>query len=239
MAFVLDACYVTPYNNSIRAGVAELADAADLKSAGAILVGSSPTPGTIKNKMMPWLVILLGYLLGAIPAGYLAGHMVRHVDIRQVGDLNMGAANAYRQLGPKTGVIVGLVDAGKGALAVLIAQAWNMPFYTILLVGTAAVIGHNWPLFIGFRGGRGVSTTIGVFLVVLTKPMLLVAGPAILALLIKRNVTLACAILFISLPLVCWWLGSSALMVSYSIALPGLIGITTFIRTRRRVPRHA
>ncbi|MEE9366608.1 MAG: glycerol-3-phosphate acyltransferase [Dehalococcoidales bacterium] len=59
--------------------------------------------------MMPWLVILLGYLLGAIPTACLTGYMVRHVDICQVGDRNMGAANAYRHLGPKTGIIVGLV----------------------------------------------------------------------------------------------------------------------------------
>ncbi len=189
--------------------------------------------------MMPWLIISLGYLLGAIPTGYLAGRMVKNVDIRQVGDLNMGAANVYRQLGPKTGIIVGLVDAGKGALAVLIAQAVSLPMPVILVTGVATVIGHNWPVFIGFRGGRGVSTTIGIFLVVLTKPMLILGGPAILVLLLKRNVTLACAVLFIPLSLVCWWFGNPALLVSYSIALPGLIGFTHFIRTRRRVPRHA
>jgi glycerol-3-phosphate acyltransferase PlsY len=164
--------------------------------------------------------------------------MARHVDIRQVGDLNMGAANAYRNLGPRTGIIVGLADASKGAIAVLIAQASNMPTFVILIAGAAAVIGHNWPLFIGFRGGRGVSTTIGVFLVVLTKPILIVAGPAILALLIRKNVTLACAILFISLPLVCWWLGTPPMLITYSITLPVLIGFTHFIRARRRVPRH-
>ena len=86
-----------------------MADAADLKSAGAILVGSSPTLGTIKGVNYALLVISLGYLLGAIPTAYLAGHMVKNVDIRQVGDQNMGAANAYRQLGAKTGITVGLV----------------------------------------------------------------------------------------------------------------------------------
>jgi glycerol-3-phosphate acyltransferase PlsY len=197
-----------------------------------------PPPAPVE-KMMPWLVILLGYLLGAIPTAYLAGHMIKHIDIRHVGDLNAGAANAYHHLGPKTGIIVGLVDAAKGALAVLIAQAWNMPAFVVLATGAAAVIGHNWPAFTGFRGGRGVSTTIGVFLVVITKPMLIVGGPAILALLIRKNVTLACAILFISLPLACWWLGNPPSIISYSIALPGLIGFTHLIRTRRRVPRHA
>ena len=187
---------------------------------------------------MPWLIILLGYFLGAIPTAYVAGYMLRNVDIRQIGDQNAGAANAYRQLGPKTGIAVGLVDAGKGALAVLIAQSANIPLSAILATGAAAVIGHNWPLFIGFRGGRGVSTTIGVFLAVITKPMLIVAGPAILTLLIKRNVTLACAILFTPLPLACWWLGIPAALVSYSIALPCLIGFTHFLRTRQHVPRR-
>jgi len=184
---------------------------------------------------MPWLVISLGYLLGAIPTAYLTGHMLKHVDIRQVGDENMGAANAYRQFGAKAGIIVGLVDTGKGALAVLIAQAASLPQIVVLLTGMAAVIGHNLPVFVGFRGGRGVNTTIGVFLVVLTAPVLIVGGPAFIALLLKRKVTLACAVLFIPLPLVCWWLGVPGLLVSYSIALPGLVGFTHYIRTRRRV----
>ena len=188
---------------------------------------------------MPWIFISLGYLLGAIPTAYLAGRLVRNVDIRRVGDQNMGAANAYRQLGPKTGIIVGLIDAGKGALAASIAQAASLPLTAVLATGLAAVIGHNWPLFVGFRGGRGVNTTIGVFLVVLTKPMLILGGPAILALLVRRNVTLACAILFIPLSPVCWWLGNPVLLVSYSIALPVLIGFTHFVRTRRQVPREA
>ncbi len=188
---------------------------------------------------MPWLIILLGYFLGSIPTAYIAGHIMRGIDIRQVGDTNMGAANAYRHIGPKTGVAVGLFDAGKGALAVLIAQAADLPQAVVLVTGAAAVIGHNWPIFIGFRGGRGVCTTIGVLLTVITQPMLIVAVPATLVLLIKKNVTLACAILFIPLSLVCWWAGSAGLLVTYSIALPGLVGFTHFLRARRQVTRQA
>jgi len=188
---------------------------------------------------MPWLIIILGYFLGSIPTAYVAGHILKGVDIRQVGDKNMGAANAFRQLNPKAGVAVGLVDVGKGALAILIAQAANMPQIALLFTGAAAVIGHNWPIFIGFRGGRGVNTTIGVLLTVITQPMLIVAGPSILALLIKRNVTLACAFIFVPLPLVCWWLGIPGSLVTYSIALPGLVGFTHFLRMRRQVMRQA
>jgi glycerol-3-phosphate acyltransferase PlsY len=182
--------------------------------------------------------MLLGYFLGSIPTAYIAGHILKAIDIRQLGDTNMGAANVFRQLSPKAGIVVGLVDAGKGSLAILIAQAANIPQVSILFTGVAAIVGHNWPIFISFRGGRGVSTTIGVLITVITQPMLIVGGPAVLALLIKRNVTLACTLLFIPLPLVCWWLGTPGIMVTYSIALPGLVGFTHFLRTRRKVMRQ-
>jgi len=188
---------------------------------------------------MPWLIIILGYFLGSVPTAYITGRILKGVDIRQIGDENMGAANAFHQLGPKVGVAVGLVDAGKGALAVLIAQAANIPQVAVLFAGLAAVIGHNWPVFIGFRGGRGESTTIGVLLTVITQPMLIVAGPAVLALLIRRNIILASAFLFIPLPLICWWLGVPAVLVVYSVTLPCLVGFTHFLRMRRRVMRQA
>ena len=188
---------------------------------------------------MPWLIVLLGYLLGSIPTAYIAGRLIKGEDIRQLGDGNMGANNAFRQLGRKAGVVIGILDAGKGMLAILIAQAVSLPQVAILWTGAAAVIGHNWPIFIGFRGGRGESTTIGILLTVVTQPMLIVAGPAILALFIKRNVTLTSAILFVPLPLVCWWLGFSGVHIGYSIALPCLVSFTHFLRTRRAVIRHA
>ncbi len=184
---------------------------------------------------MSWLIVVLGYFLGSIPTAYIAGHVLKGVDIRQVGDENMGAANAFHQLGAKVGVAVGIVDAGKGALAILIALAANLPQTAVLLTGAAVVVGHNWPIFIGFRGGRGESTTIGVLLTTVTQPMLILAGPALLALFIFRNVILASCVLFIPLPLVCWWLGVPGMLTAYGIALPCLIGATTFIRTRRVV----
>lgn len=188
---------------------------------------------------MPWLIVVLGYFLGSLPAAYIAGRIFSGVDIRQVGDENMGAANVFRQISPGVGVAVGIIDAGKGALAVLIAQAASLPQVVVLGAGAAAVIGHNWPVFIGFRGGRGVSTTIGVLLAVITQPMLIVAGPALLALFIKRNVTLACAVLFIPLSLVCWWVERSGWLVGYSLALPCLVGFTHYLRARRSIMRHA
>ncbi len=188
---------------------------------------------------MPWLMILLGYLLGSIPTAYIAGHLLKGQDIRQMGDGNVGAQNAFHQLGHKTGITIGLLDAGKGALAILVAQAVHLPQLAVLTTGVAAVTGHNWPIFLGFRGGRGESTTIGVLLMIVTQPMLIMAGPTILALLITRNVTLASAVLFVPLSLVCWWRGVPGTYLAYSIALPCLVGFTHFLRTRRVLTRTA
>ncbi len=182
---------------------------------------------------MPWLIVALGYLLGSIPTAYIAGRILKGVDIRQIGDGNMGAANSFRQLGAKAGVAVGIADAAKGALAVLIAQAASLPLVVVLLTGTAVVVGHNWPVFLGFRGGRGESTTIGVLLVTITQPILILAAPAIAAHFILRDTTKAAAFLFVPLPLVCWLTGLSGALIAYSIALPCLVGFTHFLRTRR------
>jgi len=184
---------------------------------------------------MPWLIVILGYLLGSIPTAHIMGRIFKKVDIRQIGDGNMGAANAFRQLGAKVGVAVGVIDAGKGALAILIAQLVNLPQITVLLAGAAAVIGHNWPVFLRFRGGRGEATTIGVLLATITQPMLILATPSILTLFISRNVIIASAVLFVPLPLVCWWLGVPGVLIAYGITLPCLVGFTHFLRIRQPV----
>ena len=198
-------------------------------------MGSSPAPGTNLRINMPWLIALLAYFLGSIPTAYIAGRLLKGRDIRQMGDGNVGAANAFRQLGAKVGVAVGLVDIGKGALAIVIAQVANINQLAVLFAGVAAVAGHNWSVFIGFRGGRGESTTIGVMLTLITQPMLIVGGVATVVLFITRNVILASTFLFIPLPLVCWWLGVPGLLVAYGIALPCLVGFSHFIRTRQVV----
>ena len=181
---------------------------------------------------MAWLIIITGYILGSFPTAYLAARFLRARDIRQMGDENAGAANAFRELGPAVGVMVGVIDAAKGAVAVVIAQVSGMPQVVVLCVGAVAVCGHNWPVFLGFRGGRGVSTTIGVLYVVVTVPMLVLTLPTILVLVLKRNVTPAMAFLFIALPLVDLLFKIPALLILYGIALPALVGITHFFRVR-------
>jgi glycerol-3-phosphate acyltransferase PlsY len=186
-----------------------------------------------------WLIILIGYLLGAVPTAYIAGRILSGRDIRRMGDENAGAANAYRELGSKAGVLVGVIDAAKGALAVLIAQSSHMSQTAVMVTGGAAVIGHNWPVFLGFRGGRGVSTAIGILFVLVTLPMLIMTLPTLLILIIKKSVTPSMAFLFIVLPFVDWWLKVPPALIAYGVALPALVGITTFFRTRPRTVPEA
>jgi len=189
--------------------------------------------------VMSWLVVLVGYFLGSIPTAFIAGQLIKGRDIRHLGDGNVGAQNAFRELGSRVGIGVFLIDAGKGALAVVIAQAAQVPLLDVLLAGVAVVAGHNWPVFIGFRGGRGEATSIGVLLVLVTRPILILAGPTLLTLFLRRNVIWASVVLFVPLSLVCWLAGFSGILIAYSITLPCLVGLTHFLRTRQPLMRRA
>jgi glycerol-3-phosphate acyltransferase PlsY len=188
---------------------------------------------------MTWLAIALGYLLGSIPTAYLAGRLKRVRDIREIGDGNMGAQNAFRQLGPAIGIVTGLLDAGKGILAISIAQGAGLPQLAVFFTGGATVIGHNWPLFLGFRGGRGEATTIGILYVMITVPAVIVTGPALLTLFLTRNVTLSSAVAFVPLPFVCWWLHVPGVVITYSLFLLLLVAFTHLLRIRRPAIRQA
>ena len=221
---------------TLPAGVAELADAADLKSAGAILEGSSPSPGTIKRRPVAFMLVA-AYFIGSFPTAYLLVLALRRQDIRSLGDGNMGAQNTFRQVSPAAGLTVALVDCLKGALVILIAREWGMGQTVIMLSGLAAVDGHNWPWFLGFRGGRGEATTVGVLLALAPLPMTLALMLGTLTLLITRSVSRASVPLFISMPLVCWYFGVEGWIIAYSMALPCLAGLTSYWRTKR--PRLA
>ena len=116
-------------------------------------------------------VIILGYLIGAIPFGVIAGRVTRGIDVRDYGSGSMGMTNVLRTAGKKAGAFVFAADLVKGAAAVglawaIFASTPDMFAWGLMAGGVAAVIGHNWPVYIGFRGGRGVSTSFGALLVI-------------------------------------------------------------------------
>ena len=123
-----------------------------------------------------WLVA--SYLLGAIPTSYLAGKWVRGIDLREHGSRNLGATNLYRILGWRFAVPVGFFDVAKGAVPVLLfgPRVPGVPYFPIWC-GVAAVIGHVFSVFVGFKGGKGVATAAGMVLALapLAFPVVLVA----------------------------------------------------------------
>ncbi|HWR65291.1 MAG TPA: glycerol-3-phosphate acyltransferase [Bellilinea sp.] len=114
---------------------------------------------------MPIVVLLAAYLLGSIPTAVIVVRRLGGVDIRILGDGNMGAHNTKAQFGWSTGILVALIDFAKGALAVWIARVSGLDLGWQLLALAFAVVGHDFPVFAHFRGGQGLATTLGGLLV--------------------------------------------------------------------------
>ena len=106
----------------------------------------------------------IGYLLGSIPAGLWVGRLARGIDVREFGSGRTGFTNVLRTVGLRWGVVVLVADLAKGAVPVIIARVLSDEPYVYTVAGLAAAVGHDWPLFAGFRGGRGVAASFGAAL---------------------------------------------------------------------------
>jgi glycerol-3-phosphate acyltransferase PlsY len=182
------------------------------------------------------IAIITGYILGSIPSAYLSGRLKKGIDIREVGSKNMGALNVYYEVGRAEAVLVSLVDLGKGIGAILLVR-WLSGTHLIApfdfltgIAGIAAVIGHIFPVFLKFRGGKGGATTIGIliFLMPWAVPFLFIVFAV--ALLITRNVTFSYSPLLIVFPFVAGFIyvdryGEPLALVFYSIGLGIFLGL--------------
>jgi glycerol-3-phosphate acyltransferase PlsY len=138
------------------------------------------------------LSVVIAYLLGSVSFSYLAGRLIAGIDIREHGSGNAGATNTLRVLGPKVAAFVLLADLLKGVISVLLAE-WLTGGQEAAAVcaGIAAIAGHNWPVYFGFRGGKGIATTIGVSFTLVPLVALSAGIVALLLLLALRIVSLA------------------------------------------------
>ena len=179
------------------------------------------------------IAIVIGYLLGSFPSAYLAGRLRKGIDIRDVGSKNMGAMNVFYQVGPMEAVLVTLADLGKGIGAILLVR-WLLGIseFELLtgLTGAAAILGHIFPVFLKFRGGKGAATAIGIliFLMPWAVPFLFIVFAV--ALLITRNPTFSYSLLLIVFPFVAGFIyvdryGQPLALVFYSIGLGIFLGI--------------
>jgi len=146
------------------------------------------------------LCIVIGYFLGTIPTGYLVAKL-RGVDIQQVGSGNIGATNVLRSLGTLPAIIVVILDPLKGAVAALIPTLIGTDTWTIVLSGLAAVLGNNFNVLLRLRGGKGIATSIGVYLVVDPFTALLCLLLGVATILVSRMVSLGSLVGMFSLPL--------------------------------------
>jgi acyl phosphate:glycerol-3-phosphate acyltransferase len=161
------------------------------------------------------VVVILSYLAGSIPNSIIVSKLVKGIDIREHGSGNAGGTNVFRILGWKWGVLVILLDALKGALAViLIARLYldSFPFANVtpfddftlvqIICGVAAVIGHIWTVFAGFRGGKGIATALGFLITLITVDMLLALVVFTLTVYISRYISLGSIFAALSVPLI-------------------------------------
>jgi acyl phosphate:glycerol-3-phosphate acyltransferase len=196
--------------------------------------------------------IVISYLIGSIPTAYLVGRGFKGVDIRQIGSHNMGAMNTFYTIGFWPGMLVLASDVGKGMIALLLTfllASYVIPIPANLIIpiemvsGVAVIAGHNFPLFLKFKGGKGGATAIGVlafivpwvnWITVGTSKIPIPAGDLIylasflLLLLITRWATFAYGVSFIAFPLVAWFGMHDQGLTIYSVCI-ALVPILMYI----------
>ena len=176
--------------------------------------------------------IIISYLVGSIPVAYIFGRLLKGIDIRKYGSGNVGATNALRVLGKGPGIAVLLLDVLKGLIVVtlvgnfVITRVANVSEEQLrIALGIFAIIGHNWTVFLGFKGGKGIATTLGVLVGLacvfrgLTVIILLVVAAWFLIFLLFRIVSLASILAGVSLPLLMLLFNRSTTLFFTSIVL--------------------
>lgn len=175
----------------------------------------------------------IGYLIGSVPVGVIVGRLVAGVDLRRHGSRRTGATNALRTLGARWAVVVFAFDVAKGLVAVVLARSLydagppGSPDWVAAAAGVAAIVGHNWSVFIGFGGGRGVATAAGGLLAI--SPLTLAIAVPVVAVLVWRtryvslgSLTAAALSVAVTAVLAATGQGSSA-AVGYALAAGALI----------------
>jgi acyl phosphate:glycerol-3-phosphate acyltransferase len=169
------------------------------------------------------IIPIVAYLLGSIPFGYLIVRGKSGADIRETGSGGTGATNVSRRAGKAAGVLTLLLDAAKGCVAVLIAKAFGGGDWVIAVAAIAALVGHIFPVWLGFRGGKGVATGVGIFLV-LAPIALLCAGVVFVAIVVlTRYVSLGSITAAVLIPVLVWLLSDSQSLLIAAVVGAALI----------------
>ena len=187
------------------------------------------------SQILAFPFLIVGYLIGTVPTGWLVAR-ARGVDIQRVGSGNIGATNVLRALGVGPAVIVALADPVKGALATLLPLALGMDQWTVAATGLATVLGNNFNVFLRMRGGKGVATSLGVFLVVNPVVALVAAALGIFTIALGRLVSLGSMVGMVAAPL---FLLASGVFPPSDLALATMLTLLALYRHRENLRRLA
>ncbi len=182
---------------------------------------------------MTWIGLgLLSYAIGSLPTAYLFTRYILGQDIRQMGDFNSGAANVFRNVGAKAGVAVGSIDIIKGGLVILLAMVLVDDTGMEMMAGAAALAGHNFPVHLKFRGGRGAATAVGVLIASVPIIGLPIGALCLVVLYFTRKAIYPLAIFLVAIPVLTWPVGYSVALAVYVVAIPVAVGLSHFFTTR-------
>ena len=163
---------------------------------------------------------IAAYLLGSIPSAYIMGRLTKKIDIRTVGSHNMGAMNSFYNLGKGVGVMVLAADVLKGVAAVALADLlFNIPNLYMFICGFIVVLGHNYPVWLKFKGGKGGATAIGAIIYFIPWGIPIGLAVFLLLVLITKFPTLSYGIAMISFPFVSWLVYDRADYILYTALL--------------------
>ncbi|MBI2848439.1 MAG: glycerol-3-phosphate acyltransferase [Chloroflexi bacterium] len=178
------------------------------------------------------IAIVLAYLIGSIPSGYIVTRLLTAKDIRKLGGGNVGARNVSHEVGTAAGIGVGVFDIVKGAGAVVLAywllgwpqlQTVSISAMLVLMAGVAVVAGHIWPVYLKFTGGNGLATSIGVLSIVMTRELAVATAFIVLFIVVTRNVILSTNIGLISVLVSLWFFDRSWLYFVFAAVLSAIL----------------
>ncbi len=187
------------------------------------------------------LIIAGSYLVGSIPTAFLAGKLLKGIDIRQVGSGNIGATNVFRSIGKTAGIGVLVIDMLKGVVPVLLAANFAPGPYTEIykiLAGLAAICGHIWTVFLNFKGGKGVATSTGVLLTLAPIAALAAFIVFILTVTISRYISLGSMMAASAMPLLTWYFNPGQTELFYFVLVVAVLIDLRHIPNLKRIVKH-
>jgi acyl phosphate:glycerol-3-phosphate acyltransferase len=178
------------------------------------------------NILLIVLSVTAGYVLGSIPSAYIIGRAFKGIDITEVGDGHIGMAYTYRRVGLWGAAVVGIMDVSKGVASIALAQLLALPVPVVVITGVAAVTGHNWSLFLRFKGGKGALAMYGVLVILVSWELFIALAVGGLFYLFIRKSGLATGVLVVFLAVFHWFVsrgGAGSLTTRIMISLTPIL----------------